>query len=148
MSVIDKVLQRQTTESPTLTLREAAVTVLVAAAAADGAVVPAEGARLNALLSSMRLYHQVPPEHLQHLTDNAVELVSRGALEELLTACAAVIPEELRASIFTLAVELVFVDGTVVEPEKRFIDLLQSSLGVDDETATKIVEVMLFKTQA
>jgi hypothetical protein len=35
MSVIDKVLQGQMTESPTLTLREAAMTVLVAAVAVE-----------------------------------------------------------------------------------------------------------------
>jgi uncharacterized tellurite resistance protein B-like protein len=147
MSVIDKVLQELPTESPTLTLREAAVTVLVAAVASDGALAPAEVARLDALLSSMRLYRQVPPDHLQHLIDNALELATRTAAEQLLGACAAVIPEELRASIFTLAVELVFVDGTIAEREKRFVDALQSALALDDEMATKIVEVLLIKTR-
>jgi nucleotide-binding universal stress UspA family protein len=33
----------------------------------------------------------------------------------LLAACAAVIPEDLRAPLFSLAVELVFVDGRIVE---------------------------------
>jgi uncharacterized tellurite resistance protein B-like protein len=53
----------------------------------------------------------------------------------------------LRASIFILAVELVFVDGTIAEREKRFIDVLQNAFAIDDETATKIVEVMLLKMQ-
>jgi uncharacterized tellurite resistance protein B-like protein len=148
MSVIDRVLQGTPTESPTPTLREAAVTVLVAAAAADGTLAPAELARLNALLSSMRLYRQVPPEHLHHLIESALELTMRMPPEGLLAACAAVIPAELRASIFALAVELVFVDGTIAEREKRFVDALQSALAVDDETAVKIVEVLLIKTRA
>ena len=148
MSVIDKVLQGQPTESPTVTLREAAVTVLVAAVAADGAVAPAEADRLNALLSSMRLYRQVPPAHLQHLIDHALEMTARGTPDELLAACAAVIPEDVRASIFTLAVELVFVDGTIAEREKRFVDMLQAALAIDDEIAIKIVEVLLIKSRA
>jgi uncharacterized tellurite resistance protein B-like protein len=148
MSVIDKVLQGKPTASPTLTLREAAVTVLVSAIASDGALAPAENARLNALLSTMRLYGQVPPAHLQHLVDNALELATRTAPETLLPACAGVIPEELRASIFTLAVELVFVDGTIAAHEKRFVDALQAALAIDDQTAMTIVEVMLIKARA
>ena len=95
MSVIDKVLQGQPTEAATFTLREAAVTVLVAAVASDGTVAPAEGARLNALLSSMRLYRQVPPAHLQHLIEHALEVTAHTPPEELMAACAAVIPEEV-----------------------------------------------------
>jgi uncharacterized tellurite resistance protein B-like protein len=148
MSVIDKVLQGRPVEPPTFTLREAAVTVLVAAVAADGTLAPAESARLNALLSTMRLYSQVPPRHLQHLIDNALDLATHTAPETLLAACADIIPEELHASIFTLAVELVFVDGTIAEREKRFVDALQAALAVNDETATKIVEVLLIKTRA
>jgi uncharacterized tellurite resistance protein B-like protein len=148
MSVIDKVLQGQTPERTTLTLREAAVTVLVGAVVADGALAPVEGARLNALLSSMRLYRQVPSEHLQHLVDKAVELAGRTAVEELVSACATVIPDELRASLFTLAVELVFVDGRIADREKRFVDILQAALAIDDETAMKVVEVLLIKSRA
>jgi uncharacterized tellurite resistance protein B-like protein len=148
MSVIDRVLRGTSTGSPTLALREAAVTVLVAAAASDDALAPAEVVRLNALLSSMRLYRQVPPEHLQQLIESALELATRTTRQELLAACGAAIPDELRASIFTLAVELVFVDGTIAEREKQFVDALQSVLAIDDETAMKIVEVQLIKSRA
>lgn len=148
MSVIDRVLQGQGAETPTLTLREAAVTVLVAAVAADGELAPAEDARLNVLLSSMRLYRQMPPEHLQHLIGHAMELATGPLAEGLLPACAAVIPDDLRVSVFALAVELVFVDGRIAEREKRFVDALQTALGIDDATATKIVEVLLIKSRA
>jgi uncharacterized tellurite resistance protein B-like protein len=147
MSIIDRVLQGQPTEPATLTLREAAVTVLVGAIAADGALAPVEGARLNALLSSMRLYRQVPPEHLRRLIDNALDVVTRSRPDQLLAACA-VIPDELRASIFALAVELVLVDGTIAEPEKQYVDALQAALGIDEQTAMKVVEVLLIKTRA
>jgi len=148
MTIIDKVLQGRSVEAPALTLREAAVTILAAAVASDGTFAPAEGARLNSLLSSMRLYSQVPPEHLRHLIDNALQLATQSTSEDLLAACAFVIPDELRASIFALAVELVFADGTIAEREKQFVDTLQAVLGIDDETAMKIVEVLLIKSKA
>jgi uncharacterized tellurite resistance protein B-like protein len=148
MSIIDRALQGEPTEAPPLTLREAAVTVLVAAVAADGALAPAEEARLSALLSSMRLYRQVPREHLLHLIDNSLSLVGRTAPEALLAACAAVISGDVRASIFALAVELVFVDGTITEREKRFVDALQEAFAIDDHMALKIVEVLAIKARA
>lgn len=148
MSIIDRVLQERPTDAPTLTVREAAIAVLVSAVAADGTLAPAEAGRLNAILSTMRLYRQVPPEHLQRLIDNATALAARVPLEALLGACAGVIPADIRSSIFALAVELVFVDGTIDEREKQFVDALQASLAVDDATAMKIVEVVDIKTRA
>ena len=148
MSVIDKVLQEQQTQSPELTLREAAMTVLVAAVGADGTVGLEEGHRLNEFLSSMRLFHHVPADHLQRLTENALDLVTHTGADELLAACAAVIPGDLRASLYALAVELALVDGTIAEREKQFSGKLQAAFAIDDVTAMKIVEVLLIKSRA
>jgi hypothetical protein len=60
MSVIDKVLQGKEAEKTSLTLREAAATILVTSVTCDAALAPEESVRLNALLSSMRLYRDVP----------------------------------------------------------------------------------------
>ena len=148
MSVIDKVLQGQETQKTSLTLREAAATILVASVTCDAALAPEESIRLNALLSSMRLYREVSAEHLQQLIDVASNALARHGVEELLPACAAVIPEDLRAPLFALAVELVFVDGRVAEREKRFVDALQAAFGIDEETAMRIIGVLLIKSRA
>jgi hypothetical protein len=58
------------------------------------------------------------------------------------------VPEDLRAPLFALAVELVFVDGRVAEREKQFIDALQKAFGIDEETAMRIVGVLLIKSRA
>jgi uncharacterized tellurite resistance protein B-like protein len=148
MSVIDKVLQGQGAQKTSLTLREAAATILVASVTCDAALAPEESVRLNALLSSMRLYRDVLGEHLQRLIDAATNALAEHGVDELLAACAAVIPEELRAPLFALAVELVFVDGRIVEREKRFIDALQAAFGIDEETAMRIIGVLLIKSRA
>jgi uncharacterized tellurite resistance protein B-like protein len=148
MSVIDKVLQGQERQKTSLTLREAAATILVASVTCDAALAPEESVRLNALLSSMRLYRDVPGEHLQRLIDVATNALSEHGVEGLLPACAAVIPEDLRAPLFALAVELVFVDERIVEREKRFIDALQAAFGIDEETAMRIIGVLLIKSRA
>lgn len=148
MSVIDKVLAGQEAEQRAPSVHEAAATILVAAVACDGGVAPEESVRLNALLSSMRLYRQVAGEHLQHLIDAATTAIAQHGAEGLLPACAAAIPEDLRAPLSALAVELVFADGRAAEREKRFVDALQAAFGIDEGTAMKIVEVLLIKSRA
>jgi uncharacterized tellurite resistance protein B-like protein len=148
MSVIDKVLQGQPEKTAALSPQDAVLAVLVAAIAADGELAPAEGARLNALVSSMRLCRGVGPDQLPHMINHALQLVTGTTPDALLPACAAAIPEELRASVFALAVELVFADGTIAEREKGFIDALQAALAVDEATAMKIVEVLLIRNRA
>jgi uncharacterized tellurite resistance protein B-like protein len=148
MSIIDKVLLGQEAEKTALTVREAAATILVGSVACDGALAPEETVRLNALLSSMRLFHDVPGEHLQQLVEAATRTIGQHGAEELLPACAAAIPEDLRAPLFALAVELVFVDGRVAEREKQFVDALQAALAIDEQTAMRIVGVLLIKSRA
>ena len=148
MSVIDELLREQPTLSSDLTLREAVVNVLVGAVAADGTVGSVEGRRLNELLSSMRLFRQVPADDLQRLIENALELLTHTAADELLAACAAVIPGDLRASLYALAVELALVDDTIVEREKQFSGKLQAAFAIDDVTAIGIVETLLIKNRA
>jgi len=148
MSVIDKVLAGQEAEKAALSVREAAATILVASVACDGALTLEERLRLNALLSSMRLYRDVANEHLQRLVDAATHAIGEYGAEELLPACALAIPEDLRAPLFALAVELVFVDGRVADREKRFVDALQAAFGIDEETAMRIVGVLLIKSRA
>jgi hypothetical protein len=82
------------------------------------------------------------------LIEKARNLVTHIGADELLRACAAVIPGENRASLFALAVELTFVDGTIAEREKQFSGKLQRALAIDDVTAIKIVETMLIKNRA
>jgi uncharacterized tellurite resistance protein B-like protein len=148
MSLIDKVLVGQQTEKAALSVREAAMTILVASVACDGALTPEERIRLNALLSSMQLYRDVAAEQLRRLVDAATHAIAEYGAEELLPTCALTIPEHLRAPLFALAVELVFVDGRVAEREKKFVDALQRAFGIDEETAMRIVGVLVIQSRA
>ena len=148
MSVIDELLREQPTRSSDLTLREAVVTVLVGAVAVDGTVGSVEGRRLNELLSSMRLFRQVPADDLQHLIEHALDLVTHTVADELLAACAAVIPGDLRASLYALAVELALVGDTIAERGMQFSGKLQAAFAIDDVTAIGIVETLLIRNRA
>lgn len=148
MSVIDKVLQGREADSAAMSVREAAATILVAAIACDGTLTHEERVGLHDVLASMRLYREIPSEHLQHLVEAATNVVAQHGFDAVLPICAAAVPEHLREPLFALAVELVFVDDRVTEREKQFVDALQAALGINEQAAMKIVSVLLIKSRA
>lgn len=132
----------------TLTLREAVVTILAAAAACDGVVTAVDAPRLNAILGSMRLYHTVPQEHRLHLVRRALDMVAGMEGRPLLDACAISIPGHLRLPVFAVAVELVMVDGVIGQSGRQFVRALHEVLDIDAKAAASVVDVLLLKSRA
>jgi hypothetical protein len=131
-----------------LTMREAAVTILVSAVASDGVLAQQEADRLEALLPSMRLFQQTSPDHLCELAQTALGLLRSHGPEILLSACAELIPEDSRAPLFALAVELVIVDDDVAQGEMQFVDALKAALAIDDDVAATVIDVLVMKGRA
>ena len=131
-----------------LTMREATVTILVSAVAADGVLAQQEADRLDALLPSLRLFQQTSPGHVRDLTETALGLLGSHGPEVLLPACAELIPEDLRAPLFALAVELVIVDGDVGGGEMQFVDALKAALAIEDDVAAAVIDVLVMKSRA
>ena len=131
-----------------LTMREATVTILVSAVAADGVLAQQEADRLDALLPSLRLFQQTSPGHVRDLTESALGLLGSHGPEVLLPACAELIPEDLRAPLFALAVELVIVDGDVGGGEMQFVDALKAALAIEDDVAAAVIDVLVMKSRA
>ncbi|MEO0768557.1 MAG: tellurite resistance TerB family protein, partial [Cyanobacteria bacterium J06649_4] len=66
---------------------------------------------------------------------------------ELIKSAKASLPPNLAPTAFTIAVDLVFSDGSVSREEQAFIDDLRRMLSISDELALKILEVMTIKNQ-
>lgn len=145
MSLVDRALQGQTAETPALPVADAIAAVLVASVAADGDLSAEEAVRMNSILSTARVLRQAGDASMQGLAERAVRLLTDYGLPAVLTACAKVIPADLRPTTFALATDLVLADGRIGDREKTFVDQLQAVLRVDDATALKIVEVLLIK---
>lgn len=149
MSVIDRVLQDRAGSRAALplTVPEAFAAILVASVAADGTLSTAESARLGGLLSTSRILPPNPADGSPNVIERALALLADHGAPAVLTACAAVLPPELRPAAFAQAVDLVLADGRIAQREKAFIDELQGVLQVDDAMAEKIVEVLLIKNR-
>ena len=135
-------------EVPAVTMQEAVVTILVAAAASDGVLARQEADRLDALLPSMHLFQQTSRQHVRCMMATALDILGSNRSDSWLSACAELIPEDMRGPLFAHAVELVMVDGDVAESETRFIDVLKVALAIEDELAAKVIDVLVMKNRA
>jgi hypothetical protein len=151
MSVIDRALQELqggSAEPLTLSVADALAAILVATVSVDGALSVDEAARTKGLLSTSRLFREVCGIANAGSVERAITLLNERGLATVLTACAKALPADLHATVFAVAVDLVFSDGRVEARERDYIDSLQTALGVDDATALRIVEVLLIKNRA
>lgn len=60
----------------------------------------------------------------------------------LLVAAAAALPSELRPTAFYLGAQLALADGEFPEEERTFVETLRSALGVPEDVAARIVDVI------
>ena len=131
-----------------LSRADAVVAILVGAAAADGILRGEENSRLTELLGSSRFGLGVGIEAAAAATTRALNLLADHGLPAVLSACAEVVPADLRATVFALAVDLALADGRLGTHENALIDQLQSTLWIEGELARKIVDVLLIKNRA
>jgi hypothetical protein len=147
MGIFERVMQEHdpSAHSLTLTTRQAFAALVLGALNSDGRSAPEETLRINDLFNSTRLFRQQSTEPAQVVLEHVLELFAIHGLGPVVTTAAKVLPPELRAPVFTIAVDLVMADGQASGEERKFIDGLQELLQVPDETAMKIVEVIIIK---
>jgi uncharacterized tellurite resistance protein B-like protein len=147
MGIFEKVMQEHNpaAHSLALTPRQAFAALVLGASNSDGRGTPEETLRINEIFNSTKLFRQPSAEPAQAVVERVLELFDAHGFGPVVAAAAKALPEELRAPVFTIAVDLVLADGQASGEEQKFIDGLQTLLQVPDEAALKIVEVILVK---
>ena len=130
-----------------LSPREAVVGVLVASVSADGLLRLEEADRFSEMVRATR-WIESGTEPIGRTTTRTLDLIARHGLTAVLSACAAAIPRELRPTTFALATDLALADGRLGSRESALLDELQRVLGITNELAGKITEVLLIKNRA
>lgn len=121
---------------------EAVLAVLFFAAASDGVSKPAESEALQAFTRRWSARSVLREKNITALNYAALKWLSGDrALEN---ACAA-IPEALRPAVFANAIEICLIDGNLKREEAEFLDALAEALGMPDEEAKRIAEVVALK---
>lgn len=86
-------------------------------------------------------------KEMSSILNKLINIIKRQGLEALVMLSKESLPEGLRASAFAVATDLAFADGDVAEEEKKILTKIQQTLGVPEDEAVKIIEVMMIKNK-
>ena len=151
MSIFNKVFGKRADEKIALNSAEAFAAIALVAIASDGYLSESEEAEMKMRLGRMHLFKDsnktAGTGFDNRMKDYLVKALKQHGPNELIRCAKASLPPTLAPTAFTIAVDLVFSDGTVSSEEQSFIDDLRKILSIPDELALKIVEVMTIKNQ-
>lgn len=135
--------QNQTTLGPA----EAFAAIALIAVAADGYAADAELQSIITSLSRMQLFRSYPGDVIRKMFDRLLSLLQRQGADNLLAAALASLPHELQETAFAVTTDIVLSDGEVTQEEEEFLNQLYRALELSEETALKIIDVMLIKNR-
>jgi tellurite resistance protein len=81
------------------------------------------------------------------MLDRLLSILQRQGAEILLAAALASLPHDLQETVFAVTADIVLADGEVTEEEEEFLNELYHVLEIPEETAIKIIDVMLIKNR-
>ena len=144
MGLFDKVLGSSTDK---LTEAEGVAGIALAAIASDGMITEEEAAGLGTTLSRMKLYAGMSNRDVNKIFEKLIKVARAEGVDKLLELSSGAVRAELKQTAFAVAADLLMADGHVAPEEKRFLEKIQRSLGVGDDVALKIVEVIAIKNK-
>ena len=146
MGIFNQVFGAPSEAKIALNSAEAFAAICLVAIASDGYLSTSEEAEMKMRLSRMRLFKD-SLNGLDRMKDYLVDALKKYGPNEVILSAKASLPPNLAPTAFTIAVDLVFSDGTVSSEEQAFIDDLRRILAIPDALALKIVEVITIKNQ-
>lgn len=147
MSLFDKISGTRQQSQLTLGPAEAFAAIALIGVAADGYAAEAEEQTLLITLSRMQLFRSYPADVTEKMIDRLLGILQRQGAEMLLAAALASLPHELQETVFAVTADIVLADGEVTEEEEEFLNHLYRALEIPEETAIKIIDVMLIKNR-
>lgn len=148
MGLFDGVFSAETGITETmLSPEEAFAAVALVAIAADGYLSEQEGQEMMMVLSRMQLFRSYASDVMHRMLDKLLSILKQVGPGDLITLAKASLPEDLRATAFAIATDLVLADGTVTNQEQAFLDDLYRILEIPGDTALQIVQVMTIKNR-
>jgi tellurite resistance protein len=145
MGLFDKVFGGNQPQK--MTPQDAFTGVIMSAVASDGVITQEEAMSVIAILSRMKLYQGMNDGQIRKMLDKTVDTLKKQGPGVLIAGAKETLPTELRDTAFATAADLVLADGVVEDSEKKFLEDLQKAMGVPDDLALKITEVMVIKNR-
>jgi tellurite resistance protein len=147
MGLFDKIAQTRQHSEVTLGPAEAFAAIALIAVAADGYINENESQVLSMTLSRMQLFRSYPNDVMKKMLDRLLMLLQRQGVQVLFNAALATLPDELKETVFAVTTDIALADGEVSEEEEQLLNDLYIALGISEEIAIKIIDVMLIKNK-
>jgi tellurite resistance protein len=136
-----------TGETGRLSPQEAFAGILMGASACDGHFAEDETRGLVNSLIRMKLFSRFSEKQFDQMLDRLHGMIKRNGVPALIERCIPSLPPELRDTAYANACNIVLADGVAEQAEREFMNRLQHQLGIDNNSATAIVQVMVIKNQ-
>ena len=147
MGLFDKISQTRQQTEVTLGPAEAFAAIALIAVAADGYINDSESQVLSMTLSRMQLFRSYPNDVMKKMLDRLLMLLQRQGVQVLFNAALAMLPVELKETVFAVTTDIALADGEISQEEEQLLNDLYSALGLSEEIALKIIDVMLIKNK-
>jgi tellurite resistance protein len=146
MGLFDRVKGAKEAETK-LSKEESFAAITLAAVAADGVITEEEANGLIMGLARMKLYSGYNSNQMGSMLSKLVGIVRKQGVEALVNQAKESLPKELVETAFAVAADLALADGEIAAQEKDLLTKIQQTLGVSEDLAVNIIEVMLIKNK-
>lgn len=112
-------------------------------AGADGSIDQGEMASVGAFASTLPEFKE---RDFRKTADDALKTIKRyKSLQEAVSALSELSSPAIKKKCYILAADIALASGDVDESEDKLLEAMQKVLGIDDQLAAKIVEVLSLK---
>ncbi len=127
--------------TPAWEKEEAFYALLLAAAFADREIQKEEERELNALVARTPTLAALSDDRKSALHKRLCRLLEKDFASTVESACAS-LPEDMRVSAFSHAVDIVYADRVIYPQEARYLNKLVELLGIDEAKAESVATAM------
>lgn len=145
MGLFDKFSSKD--ENVKLSKEEAFSAVSLVSVAADGVITEEEARGLFVQLYRMKMFSGYNDNQMSSMFNKLINIIKKKGMDALVVMAKESLPEDMKATAFAVATDLALADGEIAEEEKMLLTKIQQSLGIPEDEAVKIIEVMLIKNK-
>lgn len=149
MGLFDKVfgVNRAGAATAALDGKESVAALMLATVAADGVITEDELTGFTNAVNRMSMFRAMGQAGFSKMLQKLLGMLKKDGPEALVGVAVSSVPPDYRETAFALCADLVMGDGEVDPAEERLLDQMYKALGVSEELAHKVIQVMAIKNK-
>jgi hypothetical protein len=144
MALFDNQFSNNTVKE-VFTSAEAFAAIALLAIASDGYPSDEETKGVSLMLSRMKLFCTYSTQVIEQILEKLLKILHREGFNTLFEIAKESLSFELRESAFAVAADIVLINSVMTQDEQEFLNDLYHYLGLNEQVANQIVEVMRMK---